>query len=101
MPEAFNGGLALGERGERLRRRTACSFTAKPVLSCHHRWLCSALPPDEPLPVHYLRRLQGCALPPATLRSPHSSLRSAPGRWRFGFLSLLSRHIYWSLFTGL
>src|SRR5260221_8808963 len=77
-------------------------FTARPVLFCHHHCLWSALPPDEPLPKQLeRRRLPGCAPLPATLRSPHSNPRSVPGKWQFGFPSLLSRHIYCSLFTGL
>src|SRR5579864_2386876 len=95
-------GTRLGGEGMYARGDEQPVFTARPVWFCHHRCWKSALPPDVPLPERLTCcRLPGCALPLATLQSRHSSLRSAPGKWRFGFLSLLSRHIYCSWFTGL
>src|SRR6185312_1606127 len=91
------GGEGMDARGDEQP-----AFTARPVWFCHHRCLKSALPPDVPLPERQRHcRLPGCALLHAGLRSRHSIQRSAPGKWQFGFLSLLSRHIYCSWFTGL
>src|SRR5579872_6582749 len=99
---ALRGGLALGARGWTRAATNSLSFTARLVLFCRHRCLKSALPPDVPIPERLAHcRPPECALLHAELQSRHSSLRSAPGKWRFGFLSLLSRHIYCSWFTGL
>jgi hypothetical protein len=98
---ALSGGPPQDERGD------TCGlvlpvFTAKPVLSCHHRCWWSALPPDVPLRVRLARRrLPGFGLQPATPRSLHSNPRSAPGKWRFGFLSLYRVIYIVHCFTGL
>src|SRR6185437_11595635 len=92
-------GTRQGSEGMNARGDEQPVFTAKPVLFYHRHCLKSAQPPDVPLPKRLAHcRLPVCALPHATLQSRHSSLRSAPGKWRFGFLSLLSRHIYCSWF---
>src|SRR4029077_18362473 len=65
-------------------------------------WPCLLSAPlrDGQLPSYPLHRLPGSGQPPEGLRSPPADQRSAPGKWRFDFLSLLSRHIYWSWFRA-
>ena len=91
----------VSEGMDACRRRAACLYgQTRFVLSPPLADVCTATGRADSGTLGCCR-LPGCALLHAELQSRHSSLRSAPEKWQFGFLFLLSRHIYCSWFTGL